>query len=317
VGCRLVAEATAPKCSITISHETIPLLIVIFDSSIGKSTTDREFLGSFGLFDDVVVSVKWEDSSDSYPKESVAIPIICLDKDKPSDLVINFVSIEVSITFEAQVGMYRKVHHDIQEQTIDEIIDQSRLTSFSKINKESAPRRGKLVICTKDIYTMLKLMSQDATSSQVQRLKKAIRVVKLLVYYLMEGCHLVSLVVIDLSTECMQLLDQLVLVLLESVDAGLEFTQQLLTEDIFLFVKALKYRLLARNSTSGMASRVLAAFAGPPVRLSWRLTKMALQAGCFIASPVTHRLPVSIKNNPMLSIDLNGGIEAIDLLVEP
>eukprot|EP01031_Cornospumella_fuschlensis_P047999 gene47999-58795_t len=186
VSCQSIAANDAATYSITVSHKSEPLVKTTYDSSQGHTATDRTCLGTFSMYDDLVVTIKNTEKKEKV--ERVSIPIVCLDKTKPSTLVLTFATIEVSIVFEAILDTPFAEGSELKEENKDkQSVAVPVATAVTASGASGSAGRNRLFLRTADIYQLIKAASAAILQRRTSELAQIFRTVKLVVFHLLDG----------------------------------------------------------------------------------------------------------------------------------
>ncbi|RYH31392.1 hypothetical protein EON65_02690 [archaeon] len=311
VSCQSVVTNDTAFYSITVSHKSEPLVKTTYDSSKGHTATDRACLGTFSLYDDLVVTIKNTEKKEKV--ERVSIPIICLDKSKPSTLVLTFATIEVSIVFEAiQDTPY--AHESEFKEEFKQPIAVPIATAVSSISTSSSTGgRTRLFLRTADVYKLLKSASAAIIHRRTTELVQIFHTVKLLVYHLLDGGKFISLVLLDISQETLSSMDMLLTSLLDQVDRNTEAAYTFLIDILLQFVGLLRQRLGDSNTILGRLVQGSIQVSRPVLRMTWRLTGPLARP---LLSPVVSRLTEQWRKDGQLGPIIDEAMDTLNLILD-
>eukprot|EP00981_Chlorochromonas_danica_P003006 scaffold602_cov179-Ochromonas_danica.AAC.3 len=278
VHCSTLPDALpCERYRLVISHRGNIVLEFSFLNAENSKASARQCLGSFSTTDDIIVRLS---TGEDENVERIAIPIICFDRDTASPLQLAYMSMEVDIQFEAicevkqqSASLFIEGGEELKDAnvSISESVPCPTPHPLPPSERRSSSQKRRrphnvFYLKTTDLYKLIKEATKNLTDRQYKRLARVARVLRLISCYLLETSSFLTLVVIDLSTASLSLLDQLVIKMLEATDIGLELAAQVFVNAVLFFLRVLKKQLswieYAAINT---------------MRLSWRLSKPIAQ----------------------------------------
>lgn len=271
-----------------------PLMIVNFDSRAGSCQQERQELGSFNLYDDIVVQVGLQnvEEEDDDTAERISIPVMCFDREKPAPLLLQHGPIEVNVVFDVEEAQYESTLPERASRKGPQAVGFYGEECKFEGDSSGAPirvlssRRTVLTVHTSDLYHMTKRVLSDLARGQKARLVQFLRVLRTLSSYLMDSTAVVALVVADLNSAFLERLDCLVAQSLASLDSQLDAGGRLVLDSLQLFVRLLKRQLNWAEAALVSTARTALTLASPALRIGWAIGKPFAVRGRSLARPL-------------------------------
>lgn len=283
VTCRQVGGRFREHCNVLINHQANSLLRVNFDPGDELVSSEKEHLGCFSRYEDVTVLVFSDEGVDG-PVERLNIPILLLPSSaEVTPLVMRFSQLDIAVYFEVVGSAVAAPMAEATEEA--QIVTANNSTSLLPMYPR-VQTKPMFALRTVEVYLMIKSAVAAAAARQTVKVRQAIRTLRLLSFYLLEGSRFVGLVLVDLSGDAIKLMDELLLQILGGIDGATDLIGRVFAEALAMFIKILKKELTLLESAMVSAIRSSAALAAPLLRKGWAFSRPILLTSRRIVQPL-------------------------------
>lgn len=280
---------------------------------IAFSTPTRIYLGEFELVNDIVINILDNSDSDGMSVvEHVAIPLIVLDKEKPSPLTLMLGSVSIDIVFEAC-----EFRRDTSDSKLSESKFEHCVEGYDRLQTSIRSPRASFELSLLSIYKMAKFAIGDALRGRQQTILGAIRAIKLVVQYWLNSTGSIAVAIVEFNEGTLEKLDNLLTYAFESVDATTSRLVRAFARAVGYFLQAVRQRIRSEASSITPAIALSFKLLHPMLRVGFTITKPILVRLGKIAEPYLHLLLLRAHTFIASSADAESSMgELADQLVD-
>lgn len=261
-------------------------LKVSVDTTTEYGETEFFSLGKFNIYDEVAVILSVDSIDSNTILDKIAVPVICLDKAKPSDLTLEEINKVFTISFKILPPPPAEFHDSEESLSIGAKKDMLPSTSIRQINNASIGTKptkepNKLSVRLSDIYTLLRSFVIQLSTS-VSSASIALETIQLLTQYMFNTSRIAVHIILDLGLESIKAIDTTIYESLATIDDGLAFYRSVVVDCLTSVFDRLKLDLPELHRSG---QEIIANAARPWIRFPVRITKPLLKIAISTAQP--------------------------------
>lgn len=268
-------------------------LRVPIDMMSDYGETEFHSLGNFYIHEEVTIVLSSDTIEAHNILDKISVPIICLDKNKPSDLTIEHFDRVFTITFkflppppaefrDSEYFPLPSTNRNLSPQkSVRSLVDE-RNSPAKPPTASTEARANKLSVRLSDIYSLIRSMV-IALSTSVNTASIAVETIQLLTSYIFDSSRIGLQIVIDIGWESMKAVDATIFESLSLIDESLELYRKVAIDCLHSVFARLKLDAAQLEKTGKL---MLANFAGSWIRFPVRMTRPLLNFALNTALPV-------------------------------
>lgn len=278
-------------------------LKVSIDVSASNGETEYSSIGKFHMFEEVSVVVA-TDTLDSHDVvDKVSIPIICLDRNKPSDLTLEELDLMFTISFKV-LPLPPSEYIDNALGTATSAKETSKRTLRTPVKTIEVPsstttqlsiqpspsslqpnqsnrRHGALVVRLSDIYMLMRGLMRSLAVSNFQVAVASMETLQSLTQHLLATSRVLVSISMDIGMEVLQAIDETIIESLTALDDTLAAYRDVVANCLRAVFEHLSIENIERS-----AENLLTNWTRQFIRFPVRWTKPVLKLAVGTATPV-------------------------------